>query len=127
MIVTSSKPYKEIKSKLKKSDKIGIVSCNSCARMCHTGGELKMKEFSDNLKKEGFNVIDMDLIGTACNFDQLKKNELKGDVTIVLACDSAVYNLKKLFKKRRIVPALNTLGIGAFDSKGKINLVKRFK
>ncbi len=53
--------------------------------MCETGGKEAMKELADRLKKEGFNVVDMDLISMACNFDQLKKNELKGDVVIVLA------------------------------------------
>lgn len=126
MIVTNSKSYKGIKSQLKKTDRIGIVSCNACARMCHTGGDLIMKDFSNKLKKDGFNVVDMDLIGIACDFDQLKKDELKGNVTIVLACDSAVYNLKRLFKSRKIIPALNTLGIGVYDHKGHITLTKKF-
>jgi len=44
-----------------------------------------------------------------------------------LACDAGVYNLKKLFPKHKIIAALETLGVGAFDNKGKITLVKRFK
>ncbi len=67
--------------------------------MCETGGKEAMKGLADKLKKEGFNVVDMDLISMACNFDQLKKNELKGDVVIVLACDAGLYNLKKLENK----------------------------
>ena len=126
MIITKLKPYARIKSQLKKTDKIGIVSCNTCARMCETGGEKVMKELALKLKKDGFNVVDMDLIGFACDFDQLKKNELKGDITIVLACDSGVYNLRKLFSKRKIIDALNTIGLGAYDHKGNISLVRKF-
>ena len=127
MIITKSKSYREIKKKLKKSDKIGIISCNACARMCDTGGEKKMDELAEKLKKQGFNVVDRDLIGIACDFDQLKKDELKGKTNIVLACDSGVYNLKKLFPKKKIIPALNTIGIGAYDHKGHITLVKKVK
>ena len=125
MIITKSVSYNKLKFQLKKSDKIGIVSCNSCARMCDTGGKKKMEEISQKLRKDGFDVVDNDLIGIACDFDQLKKDELKGDTNIVLACDSGVYNLKKLFPKHKIIPGSITLGIGAYDHKGNITLVKK--
>ena len=127
MIITTRKPYGMIKSKLNKKDKIGIVSCNSCARMCETGGKKAMRELAERLKKDGFNVVDTDLIGIACDFDRLKKDELIGDTTIVLACDAGVYNLKKLFPKRKIIVALTTLGLGVWDEKGNITLVKKVK
>ena len=127
MIITSLRPYNQIKSKLKKSDKIGIVSCNSCARMCGTGGEKELKILSKKLKKDGYNIVDEDLIGAPCIMNQLKKDELHGNKTIVLACISGVYNLKKLFPKRSIVPALNTKGLAAIDKKGKPRLVKRLR
>lgn len=127
MILTKLKSYKQIKSKLNKKDKIGIVSCNSCARMCGTGGEKELKILSSQLKKEGYNVVDEDLIGAPCMMSQLKKDELHGDKTIALACISGVYNLKKLFPKRKIIPALETLGLAAVDKKGKPRLVSRLK
>ena len=126
MIITEPKPYGMLKSQLRKQDKIGIVACNSCARMCETGGEKAMKELAARLKKDGFDVVDMDLIGIACDFDQLKKQELNGEVTIVLACDAGVHNLKKLFPKRKIIAALETIGLGAWDEKGNITLVRKF-
>ena len=43
MIITQSKPYGVIRSQLDKKDKIGLVTCNTCARMCETGGEEQMK------------------------------------------------------------------------------------
>ncbi len=127
MIVTKTKPYSKIKSQLKKSDRIGIISCNACARMCNTGGEKRMKELAKKLKRDGFNIVDMDLIGTPCNFSLLNKSQLHGNVQIALACDAGVYNLKKLFPKHRIIAALETLGVGVYDSKGKVTLVKKFK
>jgi len=107
MIITEAKPYGIIKARLKKEDKIGIIACNSCARMCETGGEKAMKKLASRLKKDGFNVVDTDLIGIACDFDQLKRKRFKGKVHIALACDAGVYNLKKLFPKAKIIPALD--------------------
>jgi len=127
MIITEMKPFGMIKSKLNISDKIGIVSCNSCPRICETGGEEAMKKIKNRLKKEGFNIVDNDLIGRACDFDLLKKDELNGDTTIVLSCDAGVYNLKKLFPKRKIINALDTIGLGVFDHKGNLTLIKEFK
>jgi len=126
MIVTEARPYAELKKELKKSDEIGIISCNACARMCGTGGEKVMLQLKKKLVKDGFNIVDMDLIGTPCDYNQLNKSQLHGNVQIVLACDSGVYNLKKLFPKHKIIGANITLGIGAYDGK-KINIVCKVK
>jgi muramoyltetrapeptide carboxypeptidase LdcA involved in peptidoglycan recycling len=92
MIMTKSRPYEEIKKQLKKSDKIGIISCNMCARVCETGGEKALNKLASRLRKKGFDVVDTDLIGAPCDRDQLQKNQLHGNVQIVLACDAEVYN-----------------------------------
>lgn len=127
MIITKSRPYKEIKKELKKSDKIGIISCNMCARICNTGGKKALNKLANKLKKDGYKVVDTDLIGTPCDRDQLQKDKLHGNVQVVLACDAGVYNLKKIFPNHKIIPALKTIGLGAHDHKGNINLIKEFK
>jgi hypothetical protein len=127
MIITKSRSYNEIKKELKKSDRIGIISCNMCARVCGTGGEKALNNLASKLKKDGFKVIDTDLIGTPCDRNQLQKNQLHGNVQIVLACDAGVYNLRKIFPKHKIIPGLETLGIGV-SRKGKdIELIKEVK
>jgi len=127
MIVSKLKSYKEIKSKLKKSDEVGLISCNACARMCGTGGLKVMEKFAKLLEKDGFNIVDKDLIGTPCDFDQLNKSQLHGNVQVVFACDAGIHNLKKIFPKHKIVSATNTLGVGAYDHKGNISVVRKFK
>ena len=126
MIVTKVLPYSIIKRQLKKSDKIGIISCNACARLCGTGGEKVMLQLARRLEKDGFNIIDTDLIGTPCNYALLNKSQLHGNVQILLACDAGLYNLKKLFPKHEIILANETLGVGAHDGK-KITLVRKVK
>lgn len=125
MIITKNIPYNKIKKQLNKKDKIGIISCNACARMCGTGGEKQLKKLAEKLKKDRYNVVDTDLIGTPCDKAQLQKSQLHGNTQIVLACDAGVYNLKKIFPKHKIIPALKTLGIGANSGGKDIKLVKK--
>ena len=127
MILTRLVNYNKIKKQLNKKDKIGIVSCNSCARMCGTGGEKEMIILSEKLKRDGYHVVDTDLIGAPCMINQLKKDELNGDTTIILACVSGVYNLKKIFPKKKIIPGLKTIGLAAVNKNNKPLLVKRLR
>ena len=126
MIVTSCKPYGVIKGMLKKWKKIGIVSCNSCARACETGGKEKMEELGERLRKDGFEVVDMELVPMACNIDSVKKPEYRADFLVALACDSGVCTLQTLFPNKMVVPALDTIGLGARDLQGNIFLMKKF-
>jgi hypothetical protein len=127
MILTKLVDYKKITKQLNKNDKIGIVSCNYCARMCGTGGEKELNILEEKLKKDNYNVVDMDLIGAPCMMNQLKKDELHGDTTIVLACVSGVYNLKKLFPNKKIISGLETIGLAAVNKNNKPILVKKLE
>ena len=126
MTITQSKPYGIIKSQLKKNDRIGLVSCNACVKFCETGGEEKMEEIAQRLKKDGFNVVDTDLIGMACVLDLVKKQSFKGNVLIAFTCDAGIFNIEKLAKGKKVIAALDTVGIGTRDGEGNINLVRKF-
>lgn len=127
MIITKKRPYNGIKKELSKKDKIGVISCNACARMCKTGGREALEELAGKLKNDGFEVVDMDLIGTPCNIDMLEKNQLHGNAQVALCCDAGIENLKQIFPKNKIIPALKTIGLGAYNNKGKIRLIREFK
>jgi hypothetical protein len=126
MIVTSCKPYGVVKGMLKKWKKIGIVSCNSCARVCETGGKEKMEELAQRLKQDGFDVVDLELVPMACAVDAVKKPEYHADYLIALACDSGVCTLQSLFPDKIVVPANDTIGLGARVVQGNIFLMKKF-
>jgi hypothetical protein len=125
LIVTTSKPYGVVRGMLKKWKKIGIVSCNSCARACETGGKDKMEELAQRLKNDGFDVVDTALVPMACNIDAVKRPNYKADMLVALACDSGVCTLQSLFPSKTVVPALDTIGIGARDMQGNIFIMKR--
>jgi len=127
LIITEKKPYGMIKAELKKGNKIGIISCNSCAKLCGTGGKEQMMLLAKQLKKDGFDVIDKKVIGSVCNFDQLKRSKVKGDTIIVLACSAGLYNVKQIYKNKKIIPALDTIGLGVWNEKGDIKLVKKIR
>lgn len=126
MIITSTKPYGIIKGMLRRWKKTGIISCNSCARACETGGREEMEKLAERLKKDGFDIVQMDLIPMACNIDMVKRPEYDADDLIILACDAAVFTFQTIFPQKKIISALNTIGFGARDSQGNIFLMKKF-
>ena len=125
MIITCSKPYGIVRGMLKKWKKVGVVSCNSCARACETGGKEKMEEMANRLKQDGFDVVDVELLPMACNIESAKKPAYQADYLVVLACDSGVCTLQTLFPNKIVVPALDTVGIGARDNQGNIFLMRK--
>ena len=125
MIVTSMKSYGVIRSSLRKWKKIGLISCNSCARLCETGGQMRLDELSERLKRDGFNVVGCDLVPMVCNIDAVKRRSYDGDYLVILACDSGVFTVQSLFPNKIVVPALDTKGLGARDSQGNIFLMKK--
>ena len=129
MIITETKPFGMIKAELKKDDKISIISCNQCARMCGTGGKEGLEEMKEDLEKEGYNTVDEFIFAPVCDKDLDKKilKNLKGNVILVLACDAGVLNLETMFKTKKVIAALNTHGLGSFDEKGNIFMVREFE
>ena len=69
-----------------------------------------MEELAERLKKDGYEVVDMNLVPMACNLDLAKKPEYKSDVLIILACDAGVSLTKHFFLLNRLFqPAIHTV------------------
>ena len=126
MIVTYSKPYGIVKGMLKKYYSVGIIACNSCARLCETGGQKRMEELAERLKKDDYDVVDSDLVPLVCNIDAVKRREYKGKQLLVLACDAGVFTVQSLFPNKSVIPANDTVGLGARDNTGNIFIMKKF-
>ena len=126
--IVEAKPYGLIKSQLEKSDEISISLCKTCPSFMDIGEE-EMNQLAERLKKDGFNVIGMGATPIACSFPVVVKTQknLRGNTIVVLGCDAHVYNLKRCFPHRKIIPALTTLGLGAIDGDGSLHVVKRHK
>lgn len=126
MIVTYSKPYGIVKGMLKKYSSVGVIACNSCARLCETGGRERMEALAERLKKDGYDVVDSDLVPLVCNIDAVKRNEYKGKQLLVLACDAGVFTVQSLFPNKAVIAANDTIGLGARDNTGNIFIMKKF-
>ena len=62
--------YEELRDKLQSDDRIVILSCNCCARLCDgLGGEQGMTSLGDKLEADGYNVVQRQLVPEACSDD----------------------------------------------------------
>jgi hypothetical protein len=125
MIVTNARPYAVLKGMLKKWKKIGVVACNSCARACETGGKKAMNELAERLRSDGFDVVDEDVVPMACNLDLVKKGDYKGDIIVIMACDSGLATFQALYRTKRIISANKTVGLGSRDRNGNIFITEK--
>jgi hypothetical protein len=125
MIVTIANPYGVIKGMLKKWKKIGVVACNTCARVCETGGKEAMTRLVERLRADGFEVVDEDVVPMACNLDLAKKGDYKGDMLVIMACDSGFATFQSLYPNKRIVTANKTVGLGSRDRNGNIFITEK--
>ena len=84
-----------------------------------------MEWLAERLTKDGFKVIETNLVPMACNIDLAKRPDYKSDMIIVLACVSGFSTFQMIFPEKIIVSGLNTEGIGARDGDGNIFIMKR--
>ena len=139
MIVSLRKiSYTELKSQLKKDDKIVIWSCNNCVKFCKgLGGREAMKNLKEKLEKDGFNVIHTELIGLSCVLDLVHLRAIEEptksifeDATVIipLTCEDGYANLKHIFPGKRIVDVPLTVGLGVFSTEfGELRLTIPFE
>lgn len=106
-VITTKKPFEEVLTALKKSKKIAIVSCGSCAAMCQTGGTEGAKEMADKLESEGFEVTTIIVPEEVCDNRVMKKDfrqieeELKDtDAILTLSCGLGVASITEVLANK---------------------------
>ncbi|HQK93710.1 MAG TPA: hypothetical protein PLD23_09405 [Armatimonadota bacterium] len=110
---TEAVPYEEIVAQLEPGEKVALVTCNTCVRVCETGGEAFMEEMARRLRADGFEVTDEVVTITACNRDYVFDAPMSGrqTATIVLACDVGWMAVVQRFRDRKCVKACKTTGL----------------
>lgn len=97
MIGTTPKPFEEISNALKGYEKVAVIGCDGCAKVCMTGGTDQVNEMAEELKRAGKNVVFALSPERTCyvgktktaldpNLDKLKS----ADAVLVLGCGGAV-------------------------------------
>jgi hypothetical protein len=110
MIGTVPKPLDEILEALNNRQKIAVVGCNGCAKVCHTGGNEEVAELSRRLRDAGKTVVieeapertcyvDKTTNALAPHMDQLKQ----ADAVIVLGCGGAVQITRQVLENHQMI------------------------
>ncbi len=97
MIGTAKKPFDEILAALKGFQKIGMVGCDGCAKVCLTGGIDQVAALAQQLKAQGKEIVFEASPERTCNMakakpilDPLKDKIQASDALLVLGCGGAV-------------------------------------
>lgn len=118
MIISSSKPFKEVLDMLMDKESVYIIGCSVCAAKQNLGGEPEVAEMTSLLKDAGINVIGGAVAKAACSvrsceyLQELAPNIKSADAVLVMACGSGTSNIAR-FVDVEVYPANNTESLGA--------------
>ena len=127
--------YEELKVQLTKEDKIAIWTCNLCIKLCGVGGENVANDLAAKLEKDGYEVLHVEPIGYGCHMglvrNRTREEETKSifeqvDTVIVLSCTDGFEKVERVFRKKKVIQASATIGIGAYSSETGMRLVNPF-
>lgn len=115
--LTQAVPYETIKKKLKRDDRIAVITCNTCPRFCGSGGVQKMEQLASRLRGDGFVVTDQLVLTAVCINDYVMNARLSGGLTaaVVLACEAGWSSVKQRFTDKNVIRGTETLGLVIAD------------
>jgi hypothetical protein len=115
--LTQAIPYEQLKGQLKKTDRIAVITCNTCVRFCGSGGEDKIDELTAKLRGDGFTITDQVVLTAACINDHIMNTRLSGGLTaaVVLACEAGWSSVKQRLPDHNVVKGTETLGLVIAD------------
>ncbi len=106
-IITTKKPFEEVLGALKNVNKIGLVSCGSCAAMCQTGGTEGAKEMAEKLEQEGFEVVITIVPEEVCDnrvmmkdFRKIDEELGEIDAILTLSCGLGVASITQVLSRK---------------------------
>ena len=126
--MSRSMDYPELLGMLK-GKRVGIWTCNTCARLCNNiGGTESCERLAEKLSKDGVKVTKVVSTSAACLEDKVigKKDEvLSGDPEIILSmtCSAGADNASRIFGKDVVNP-VTTFGYGILREDGTPVLMK---
>jgi ferredoxin len=126
MIVAEIKPFGEIKDMLNDYNKIFVIGCGTCVTVCLSGGERQVELLASALrmarKIEGNEItIGERTISRQCDpefVDQIKDEAIQYDAVLSMGCGAGVQVIAERLKNIPVLPAMNTIFIGASDGEG---------
>ena len=102
MIGTTKKPFEEILQALEGYEKIAVVGCDGCAKVCATGGLDQVKELAQDLKGKGKKITLEVSPERTCNI--MKSRESLSPCKDQIAAADAVHS-SGVWRRRAELPA----------------------
>ena len=135
VVITTKKPVDEVLNILKENDvkSLVVVSCGGCAALCQTGGTEGLKEWTEILENEGFDVVTGIVSDDVCDNRVMMKDLRKiddsvkeADAILTLSCglgvQSIVQVLSKKYPNKKVFVTNNTEFMGMTERIGRFRM-----
>ena len=130
MIKSEMLAYEDIKKQIDKKEKLGIITCNNCARLCGVGGPEKAEELEEKLSKDGYQVVSTSDMLVACNFEYYKDANVSPDANalLVLGCPVGAKVVEQIYADKKLVKCTEAVGAFIFSpAKNRLKVEEVFK
>ena len=126
MIVGEQKRLEEIAGMLEGSSRILVAGCRSCVAICHAGGEKEVAVLAESLrllssmKGKGWEIEEA-TVERQCEKEFVAElsARLQGkDAVLSIACGVGAQTVQAMHPGLRVLPGLNTTGMGAPEEAG---------
>ena len=135
VVITTKKPVAEVINVLNENgiNKLVVVSCGSCAALCQTGGTEGLKEWSEILEKEGFEILEGIVAEDVCDNRVMMKDLRKidesvkqADAILTLSCGLGVQSIVQVLSKKhpnkKVFVTNNTEFMGMTERIGRFRM-----
>lgn len=119
-VITKQKEFEEIEKLLKKTKRVYLIGCGTCATLCKTGGKDEVLQMKEKFQHSGKEISGWMIIPTACDVltEEAVKVEAealkKAEMILAMTCGFGVQRIAGCVDKL-VIPALDTLFIGKED------------
>lgn len=124
MIGTTPKPLEEIKGALDGFEKVAVIGCDGCAKVCKSGGSQQVAELAEMIRSQGKQVVFEATPERTCYANKTKetlepyREALNGtEAVIVMGCGGAVQITRKVIEDYGLTMPIKT----ALDSVGHMD------
>ena len=126
MIGTQPKPFSEVVDAIGVQQRLLVIGCGGCAKVCHTGGEPEVEEMVRRLEAEGYVVLASGVPERTCYiqhvrafFEETKEQLEQCDCIVILGCGGAVQTVRQATEEYGMVKPV----VSALDSVGHMDTV----
>jgi len=126
MIVGERKPFGEIQGLLEGRNRVLLVGCGTCVKVCFTGGDKEVAVLASQLRLSAGKAkrklaVDELTVERQCEIefvDEVAKQLPGHDVIMSMACGAGAQMLASRFPDVPVLPAVNTTFLGVLEKQG---------